>query len=151
MFDHLKTREIAGKTVWLQIPYVGEGSCLQLRSATDSNKPYQNAMLKKAANRGRGVSGAAGRRLEVEQSRLDDRELYPVHVVSDWMGIVDDQGNTVPFSIEAATEFFKQIPSWILDRIRLFCMQPENFLTEQGPLPDHEELSGNSQSDSSGS
>lgn len=149
-FDHLKSREIAGKSVWLQIPQVSEGACLQVFPATDVNKAYQNAMLKRATNRIRGVAGRGVAQVNAEQSRQDDRELYPLHVITGWAGIFDVDGNVVEFSPQEAMEFCAQLPAWIFDRIRLFCMVAENFLGGTQAI-DTKDLAGNSGGDSSGS
>ena len=150
-FDHLKSREISDRTVWFHVPQVSERALLLLRPATDANHAYRNGMLRLSASRVRDI--AASKKLthhDVEQSRLDDRKLYPEFVVADWSGIYDVDGVEVPFSREAATEFFEQLPSWIFDRIRVFAMVPENFLPVDVRPIDKEGLLGNSESGSSG-
>lgn len=152
-FDHLKSREIAGKTAWLHVPQVSPLASLQLRPAIgEANPGYRNEMLKRATSRMRATASKRSvSTAEADQSRADDRALYPTHVVVDWTGIEDSEGNPVQFSVAEAQEFFEVLPQWIFDRIRLFCMMPENFLLEGQEPPDAKGLAGNSESDSSGS
>lgn len=151
-FEHLKTREVAGRTVWLSVPQVTDNARLLLRPATDVNAAYQNGLLRLSGSRLRKTAArGAVKQLDVDQSREDDRQLYPKFVIVDWDGIEDADGKLVPFSREVAAEFFAVLPAWIFDRIRLFAMVPENFLGSDEPTVDQEALSGNSGSGSSGS
>lgn len=151
-FDHLKTREIADRTIWLAVPQVTEGARLLLRPATDANLAYQNGLLKVAAGRVRRIASArAAQKYDADQSREDDRQLYAEFIIADWEGIEDSEGNLVPFSREEAAEFLQQLPAWIFDRIRIFAMVAENFLPPQAIRPNKEELVGNFESGSSGS
>jgi len=148
-FDHLKTREVAGKSLWLAVPQVTDSARLKLRPAADVNVGYRNGLLKMAASRLRRTAARGNMAsFDVEQSREDDRVLYPEYVIEDWEGIEDAEGNLVPFSRENAAEFFAKLPDWIFDRIRVYAMVPENFLDR---LPDVKGLVGNSSRGSSGS
>lgn len=150
-FDHLKARDIAGRTVWLSVPQVTDNARLKLRPATDVNQAYQNGLLRLSASRLRKTASRGLKQLDIEQSREDDRKLYAQFVVDDWEGIEDADGNSVPFSREEAEAFFAMLPAWIFDRIRIFAMTPENFLPSGEQPIDVQALSGNSGSGSAGS
>lgn len=151
-FDHLKDRDIANKTAWLALPQVTDNARLLLRPATDANPGYQNGLLRFAASRlRRTASSRMAAKVDIDESREDDRKLYPEFVIAGWEGIEDSDGNLVPFSREAAAEFCEQLPAWLFDRVRLYAMVPENFLPPNWPKPDKEALVGNSGSGSSGS
>jgi len=150
-FEHLKAREIAGKSVWLSVPQVTDAARLKLLPATDANPGYQNGLLRMAGSRLRKTAARGAKSIDVEQSREDDRLLYARHVVVGWEGIEDAEGQPVPFSREVAEEFFAVLPAWIFDRIRIFAMVPENFLNADEPVVDTRALAGNSGSGSSGS
>lgn len=154
-FDHLKTREIAGKTAWLSLPVVTSAARLQLRPATDANPAYHNGNLKMAVVRHRGSATRGVDKYDIAASRDDDRVLYAQFVLTGWEGIEDCDGNVVPFSVEAATEFLEQLPDWIFDRVRLFAIQPENFVDHlaiaKASAKQVEQLAGNSQTGSAGS
>lgn len=149
-FKYLKTRDVAGQTKWLAVPQITDRAMFKLLPAGDMNPAYQNGLMRLGAARIRTVAATRQiQRPDADQARDDDRELYADFVVQDWEGILDDEGNEVPFSRENAKEFFALLPAWIFDRIRIFCMMPENFL-QPNALAIKEKV-GNSVSGSSGS
>jgi hypothetical protein len=117
---------------------------LELAPATEANKPYFNALLKKQRKnigRARARNFSAGM---TKEARDNDRELYATHVARGWKRVKDDDGNDVSFTVENARAFFEALPDHIFDEVRLFATDPHNFVSEG---VDVEELSGNSQSD----
>ena len=108
-----------------------------LGPATEVNKPYFNAFLKRTRR-----SLAKGNDITPEtmaRNRDDDRALYPQFVMKGWRNVVDSEGKPVPFSVEAATEFVKQLPDWLFDGMRNHATSPRNFFHGV----DVEELQGN--------
>ena len=109
---------------------------LTLASATDANKPYYNAFLKRTRR-----TLAKGNEVTAEtmaHNRNDDRALYPEFVLKGWKNVIDDEGKEVPFSKESAAEFIQMLPDWLFDDMRNHAISPANFLTI-----DPQELSGN--------
>lgn len=142
MFEHLKAREIAGKTAWISLPAVSEDAALQIRPAAESNHGYQNAILRKAAQRKRSTM-AMPSVSQLENSREEDRALYPQHIIVGWKGIVDSSGLPVQFNTENCIALCKALPGWIFDRVRVAAMTPETFLGEDEDVIDPEKIAGN--------
>lgn len=143
-----KKLDVAEATSWIDLPEISPGARLQLRPAGESNPPYYNAMLRRSGKRARQMVKTDT--IDAEMLRLnreDDRELFPLHVVVGWEGIVDDKDTPVPFSREDCAELLQALPNWTFDKVRHHAATPERFLTESDP--DAEELSGNSRSASS--
>ena len=156
MFEYLKKREIADKTAWLDMPNIVTGARLELRPATMANNSYYNAALKLATKRTAGkVPKKVEQKEEINQGRLDDRALFAGTVLVGWEGVVDDQGQPVPFSKEVAQDLIDALPDWMFDQIRMFAMDPGQFVEEGDPIPptdeEIQEKAGNSESGSSGS
>lgn len=148
MFKRLKKLEVAQATVWMDElpPEYGKKARLLLKPATEENKMYYNALLRLAGKRIR----RSGRAADVDAAMLsdnreDDRELYPKYVIEHWEGILDDDGNEVPYSREAAEELCEQTPNWVFDRIRAWASSPERFINRDEQVPDLEEVSKNSE------
>jgi hypothetical protein len=147
MFEHLKRLDVAASTSWLDMPELGKEARLLLRPATEANPAYYNAMLKRAAKRVRRLARADSVTVDdVRQNRDDDRDLFPLHVIVDWEGVRDDQGEVVPHSRDAAKELCQQLPEWSFDRVRSHAATPERFLPEgeDDPVSDLDGLLGNS-------
>lgn len=155
MFGHLKKLGIADREAWLELPEIAPKARIKGRPANDSNAGYFNAMMKRTGKQIRHL--ARGGRMTAEhfaENREVDTALYPIHVFTDWEGIIDEHGAEVTFSREAAKEFAQQVNGhapYLMDRIRNFFAQPESFLEEdEEEAPDAEVLAGNSESGSSG-
>lgn len=146
MFDHLQKLDPSGRTAWMDVPDISPEARLELRHAGETNRPYFNAMLKKAAARARQIGGRLDRvnANMLAQNRQEDRDMFPRYILVSWEGIEDDQGNPVEFDAETAAEFCQKCPAWIFDKIRNWAAAPENFMDDgQEPDPDPEELAGN--------
>lgn len=87
----------------------------------------------------------AGRRLRrgrvsaslLDETREQDRKLYPRYIVHGWEGVFDVDGNPVEFSREACAEFFEELPDYVLDDVRGFAGDPHSFL-EDGEFSEEE-------------
>lgn len=149
MFKHLKKLDVAGATSWIDLPEVAPDARLMLRPAGEANPAYFNAMLKRSGKRLRNISRTdIVSPADLAQNRADDRELFALHVVVGWEGVLDDQDQPVQFSRENAKEFLEQLPDWVFDRVRNHAATPERFVQES--LPDPKVLVGNSASGSAG-
>lgn len=140
MFEHLRDLEQQLQPVDYALGQIGGEAVLEVLPATERNKPYHSAFLKKnAATMRRGtVDGEAAKR-----ARTVDRKLYPAFVIKGWRGILDKDGSEVPFSADNAAEFVRQLPDWIFDEIRAFCSQARNFVEDALEQDDVEGLAGN--------
>ena len=109
---------------------------LHVKPATDINKEYTNARLKKtdrswlkAARKGK-LSEA-----QLKESRKQDRELYPKFVIFGWENVPDDNGDLVEYTPEDCRDFLDTLPDWQFDGVVMYCMDNSNFLD----LPDDPE------------
>lgn len=124
-FDHLKKLDVkkdgTGEITLYEV--TGEPT-LTVLPATESNRPYFNAFLKRARRltRGREVTAET-----MTQTRNDDRALYPQFVIKGWKNVKDDTGQDAPFSKESAEQFVQALPDWLFDKLREFCINPMNF------------------------
>ena len=93
---------------------------------TQDNDAYLNGVL--ARNRtGRLLRN---RRMTAKMMRkidADDRHLIAHHCAVGWNGVVDADGNDVPFSAEACHELFKQLPDRIFRDFRDELTDPTTF------------------------
>jgi hypothetical protein len=140
-FDHLTKLEVRGKTQRFPIPALeGDDMVLIVLPATEANKPFFNKQLKQTQTQG----GLRNKRRnlndrDLEMQRESDKALYSRYVLTDWENVFDDDGQAVPFSVEAAAEFLDKLPNWLFDDLRFFCTSPNNFIE----LMDVEEKSKN--------
>lgn len=124
---------------------------LILKPGGSENRPYFNAALRELgqadarAMRGQKLSGA-----QLDKTREIVRKLYPEHIVAGWRHFVDANGVEVPFSVAAVRDLFAQLPDWILDGIRAFCDDPQNFLSDGAAPVDSGAVAGNSLNGSNG-
>lgn len=147
-FDRLRIEQA---TATFDMPWVAPGAKLICRPANEANTAWHEALLKVSGARVRAAGAAAqGTRGDLaasKQDRDDDRRIYPGTVVVGWAGILNRKNEAVPFSIDACAALLRQLPSWIIDRLRVFAMRPENFIAPSAvPAPDAVALAGNSQS-----
>ena len=145
MFDHLKKLEVKEATTWVELPELGPKARVCVRPATEANKPYFNAMLRSAGQRARRMARTDRMTAEdAQQSRAEDRQLFPRYVLVNWEGIEDTDGNPAAFNADHAREFCEKMPDWIFDKIRNAASTPERFLSEHDEGdPDAGELAGN--------
>lgn len=130
VFDH-SGLNIENATANFNLPWIGPEALLVVRPATPENSKYQVASNVRSDKRNRDLaSGGAITLANTEQDRKDDRILYPRHVIVGWHGILDKDGKDAPFDLENCKAFIASLPTWIFDRLRIFCMRPERFLDE---------------------
>ena len=131
-FSHLKTLDVStDKTARFtihQITVNGKTPTLIVAPATDANKPYFNALLKRAGKSVRQIRSGSINAGMIDENREEERALYPKHVVKGWEDMLDGtSGKDVPFSKSECAEFLGQLPDWIFDDMRTFCGNPANF------------------------
>lgn len=121
----------------------GEPS-LTLLPTGEANKPYFNAVLKRAKTSVRRLRAGGLTAAMMAETRNEDRKLFPRYVVTGWTGIVDAAGKAVEFSVENCEAFLAALPDWIFDEVRSFAGDPNNFLAEdEAGTEDVEDSKGN--------
>ncbi len=145
-FSHL---EIADAVAKFDMPWVGRpGAYLMVRVATSENEKYTAGSLRMGGKRQRKlVEGVTLTRADNDEDRAEDKILYGKYIVVGWDGVTTKQGDLVPFSPANCKAFIAILPNWIFDRLRIFCMKPEKFLSEgdlnEATEPDAVEVAGN--------
>lgn len=138
--------QIEDATAKFALPWVAPGAFLVCRPANESNKPYQSAMLGLAGKRQRLTETALSGAMTVEnarQDREDDRKLFPGLVVVNWGGITNTKGEAVSPTVDNIAAFLRALPNWIFDKLRVFCMRPENFVQPEDVPPSAGTIAGN--------
>lgn len=150
MFEHLQKLDPAARTSWLSLPEITPAGCdtaaVELRHAGEANKPYWNAMLRRAAQRVRQTGGRPERvdAQAVIDGRNEDRAILPKYVLVGWRNIFDKDGNPVECTDEAKIEFCEQVPACVFDRMRNHAADVMNYLDElDGPAVSPSELAKN--------
>jgi hypothetical protein len=108
---------------------------LIVKPAGAENKPFLNAMLRESGTarelRQNRISAD-----QLEKNRDMIARLYPEHVVVGWERVVNNAGETVPFSKEACAELLAGLVTggagYVLDELASFCGEPANFIPMTG-------------------
>ena len=152
-FSHLQQLEVSQPTEEEPHEYdlyeIDTNPVLFVR-CTQSYAPYENAIRAKRADierkfrqqrKGKGRKRATDALLEL--MREPDRDAYPGTIVYGWKTNLDANGKEVKYSDAACRDFLRALPDWLFDRIRLYCMDPQNFTEVPLTDEDEEELAGN--------
>ncbi len=130
-FSHLGALEVSPDTTseytLHQITVNGASPVLTVAPATEANKPYFNALLKRASKTARQIQAGAVNTGLIEENRLEDRELYPKHIIKGWHDVFDADGTKVNFNRGNLKEFLDALPDWLFDDLRSYCGSPANF------------------------
>ena len=122
----------------------GEPS-LDVRPATQENKPFFNAVLlknKQAQRKAKGRRAQAPTAQTLAEARTNDIELFVEYIITGWRNVLDAKGKAVKFSKDVCKQFLEAIPGDMFDELRLFCLEIANF-REEIDVEELEELSGN--------
>lgn len=139
-FTHLKNLDVKNKTAEYPIFQIAGEPTLIMKPATEANKPYFNAVLKRSRRNLRAMRAGAVNQAMIAENREQDRELFPRHVVDGWRNVTDAKGKEVEFNRENCRDFLDALPDWIFDEIRNFAGDSANFA---GDVPDVEVKAGN--------
>jgi hypothetical protein len=126
-FNHLRALEVRDKTAKCVIYQVKGEPFLVVKPATEANKPYFNAVLRRTKRNVRAVQASAISAAIIAENRDEDRELFPQHVIVGWGRVTDSSGQGVEFSEAACREFIEALPDWIFDEVRSFAGNSFNF------------------------
>lgn len=130
-FSHLKKLEVpVEKKAIYRIEELDDAPELVVCPATEANKPFFNAMLRRSRKMARVIQSGNINVNTVDSNREEDRELYAKYVILSWSGIVDAEGKPVEFSPTLCLEFLKALPDYIFDGVRQFASNPVNFLED---------------------
>jgi len=142
-FANLKVLEVkAERTAAFTIYQIEGEPVLHMAPATEANKPYFNALLKRSKRNQRRINSGNFTSGMIKENRDNDRELYPQFVVRGWDRVVDAKGEAVKPTQENVVDYLKALPDWLFDEARAFATDPQNYV---GDIVDAEDLSGNSQ------
>ncbi len=130
-FSQLKELEVSDKTVDYHIYQIEGEAVLKLLPASETTKPYFNALFKKSRSRVKAIQSSKMNVGMVKDNRDEDRGLYSKHIVKGWAGIVDADGKVVPFTEENVFDFLTALPDWIFEDIRNFAADIQNFIDEE--------------------
>jgi hypothetical protein len=139
-FKHLQRYDVEKKTVPFTFYQIAGEPIVECLPATEANRPYHNALLKRNAKLAQRFRAGRISREMLEKSRDEDRELYAKFVVKGWRNVKDDNGADVPFTQEAAAEFFEALPNWLFDELRVWASSPGNFVDEDAESLGEEEV-----------
>ncbi len=130
-FSNLGTLQISPTTTveyrLSQITLEGKIPVLQVAPATEANKLYINAMLKKSSRAVRQIKAGRVNSDVLEETRAIDRELYAKCVIKSWTNVRDTDRKDVKFNKANCIDFLNALPSWLFDDLRNFCSQAANF------------------------
>jgi len=116
---------------------------LEVRPATESNREFFNAALKRSKHAGRRQRGRKSIPTPetIEQARQEDILLFSKYIVKSWpVPPVDSAGEPVEFSPEVVAQFLDAIPSDMFTELRVFCLEIDNFREDLMDPDDQEEL-----------
>lgn len=143
-FGKLKSLEISDKKTARYTFYEIEGEPVVVVSpATEVNKPYFNALLKRSRKNQRRLSSGHVSADVIKENRENDRELYAHYILRDWEKIDKLAGEELEPNVENFQEFLNALPDHIFDDLRIFAADPQSFTDMEF---DVEETAGNSQS-----
>lgn len=132
--QHVKADDTAEYPLY-QIELNGKSPTLLVRPATEVNKPYFNALLKRSARAARMARAGKIDAATLARNRDEDRQLYPELVVYGWKDVIGDDGKAVAFTRDDCAEFLGALDDWVFDDVRNFCGDPVSFRKEDQPMP----------------
>jgi hypothetical protein len=106
----------------------GKNPVFIVRPATESNKPYFNAVLRRSGKNAKALSAGQLDSEMIDEGRRDDRELFPKYIVTGWRDVVDSSGELVPFSKEECASFLQQLPDEEFSDLKQYCGNVRNFV-----------------------
>jgi len=128
-FGHLKQLNCKQSTEYIIYQLDGQ-PVLVLAPATESNRGYFNALLRKSRKNMRVVQSGKVSASVIKQNRDEDRILYADHIITGWKKMLDSNGKEIPFTKEDCKEFIEEIPDWLFDEIRAFASNVQNFIED---------------------
>lgn len=144
-FSHLRKLSVdKAKTIEYEIVELEGNPVLYGVFAGETNRGYYNELIKRSTRNARRFRAKKLSTKELKQHRDEDRELFPVHVLTGWSGVTDARGQPVEFSQSNCESFLDALPDWIFDDVRGFFSNPQSFVDEEMIEDDDVEELGNS-------
>lgn len=132
-FSYLKKLDVTNKVQECVLFRLDGKPTLLVKPATENNKPFYNAVLRKARKTQKAVAAGAIDVNLLSSNRDDDRQLYSELIITGWKGIIDASGKPVEFNQVNCLEFLHALPDYIFDEdVRQFCTNPANFTNQAG-------------------
>lgn len=111
---------------------------IEMRPATENNKAFFNEVLRRGSKNLRRLQAKGDNDgvspVMLEESRDEDRELYPELVCGDrWGGKISQPDGSVvdldkvPCNVENRRAFIEALPAFIFDKLRQHCQNDANF------------------------
>lgn len=130
-YSHLNKLAVSStKTATYDIMQIEGAPKLTLKAATEANKPFFNALLKRGKASARIIKSKGMNADMLASYRDEDRVLYAKHVITGWSGIKDASGKEVSFSQDECSAFLGALPDYIFDEIREFATNEGNFVDD---------------------
>lgn len=151
-FSNIKKYDLRERTSFVDMPELGPGARIEVKTTADVNRPYYNAMLRIGMQRNREL----GQKKDVDtddiiRDRKDAASLFPEHVMVSFEKVLDpDTGKYLEYSAEIGKELCDELVETaphLFDKIRDHAGVLSNFY---GDVGDPYALAENSQSGSSG-
>lgn len=123
-----------GRTAEYALQLVGAPKLTMLHAGM-TNKGYTNHLVRLSAKTGAAKRLARGQATAetLEENLGLDRKLFPLHVITGWSGVINTDGEEVPFSKEACTEYLAALPAWVMQDLSRFAALATNFLDDEAP------------------
>ena len=129
-FSQIKRQEAITPTARHTFYEFGDEPWVEVKPATERNKPFFNALLKRQ-RRGRRILRAGALTVDmIKRTRADDRELYAKYIVTGWGNVVDVEGATVDLSPDNCLDFLNAIPDESFDLLRDFAGDAQSFVED---------------------
>ena len=140
-FSHVK-RQVVIKATARYTFYEIEGEpWVEVKPATERNKPFFNALLRRQRRGRRILRGGALTVDMIKRARDEDREVYSKHIVTAWGNLVEVGGTVVGFSPANCLDFLQAISDESFDLLRDFAGDAESFIEDA--VTDTEETAKN--------
>ena len=103
---------------------------VEVKPATERNKPFFNALLKRQRQSRRILRGGTLTVDVIKRTRDDDRELYAKYIITSWGNIVDVDGTTVDISPGNCIDFLNALSDESFDLLRDFAGDHQTFIED---------------------
>lgn len=141
-FSQLKKHELKNEsTLTLYEVALSNGEAPEIKGkfAGESNKLYFNAILVRTGKKSRKIRAKGINANTAAETRKDDRELFPKHIITGWNNVVDAKGEPVEFTQENCAEFIAALPDHIFDIVRAHFSDMASFQDDSEDSLDIEE------------
>ena len=130
-FSHLQKLDVGvAETIDYELFQIEGEPVLELAPATEANKPYFNAVLRRSRKSVRALQAGSISPGMIASNREEDRALYVAHIIRGWRGVLDSDGKVAPFTQENVRDFLAALPNWIFDDLRTYAGNPANFMDD---------------------